>query len=68
MNDFNLVVKLKLANGGGVQIKGAARIKVDGRGSLMLFDPQGGIEAIEVGQIESFSVKHLTQVQTAFAA
>lgn len=68
MNDLNLVVKMKLANGGGVQIKGAARIRVDGRGSLMLVDPQGGIEAIEVRQIEALSVQHLTQVQTAFAA
>ena len=48
MDDLNLVVKFVVAGDGGLQVKGASRIKVDGRGGLLLYDTQGeGVETIE---------------------
>lgn len=68
MNNLNLMVKFKLATSGDVQIKGVSRMKVDGRGSVLLYDSNGEVERIDVRQMESFSVHALSVVQTAFAA
>lgn len=57
MDNLNLVLKFRLAGNDQFQIKGAARIKVDGRGGLMFYDVQSGkTERIEVGQLQSLSL------------
>ena len=54
MDNLNLVVKFMLAADGLMQVKGAARIKVDGRGGLLLYDAQGGsVETIQLGALQS---------------
>lgn len=58
MENLNLVLKFKLAGDGQLQVKGAARIKVDGKGGLMLYDPQGGAaETIDLGQLRSLCIQ-----------
>jgi hypothetical protein len=42
MDNLNLVVKFMLAGDAQLHVKGAARIKVDGRGGLLLYGAQGG--------------------------
>ena len=53
MDNLNLVVKFMLAGDGLLQVKGATRIKFDGRGGLLLYDAQGGSETIELGALQS---------------
>lgn len=56
MHDLNLVLKFQLAGENHYQIRGASRIKVDGRG-LMFYDVQSGAaEKIDVAQLQSFSL------------
>lgn len=55
MHPLNLVLTYRLAGDDHIQIRGASRIKVDGRGGLMYYDVQSGTtERIEVGQLQSF--------------
>ena len=66
MDNLNLVVKFMLVGDGLLQVKGATRIKVDGRGGLLLYDAQGGgVETIELGALQSL---HLQRVRRACAA
>ena len=65
MDNLNLVVKFMLAGDGLLQVKGATRIKVDGRGGLLLYDAQGGgVETIELGALQSL---HLQGVRRSCA-
>jgi hypothetical protein len=60
MNDLNLVVKYTVAGDSRVHVKGAARIKVDGRGGLTLYDPESGrSEQVELGQLQSLKIQAL---------
>jgi len=60
MQNLILLVKFKLSNDRTVHVKGAARIKVDGRGSLMLYDCERGIaETIDLRKLHSFSIQPL---------
>jgi hypothetical protein len=62
MNDLNLVLKFRLAGEESIQIKGAARIEVDGHGGLSFYDVQSGsVERIELSQIQSFSLRSMTR-------
>ena len=66
MNDLNLVLKFQLAGEPHFQIREAARIKVDGRGSLIFYDVQSGLtESLEVSRLLSFRL--LTVRQNEFA-
>jgi hypothetical protein len=57
MDHLNLVLKFRLAGDNQFQIKGAARIKVDGCGGLTFYDVQSGkTERIEVGELQSLSL------------
>lgn len=57
MNHLNLVLKFRLAGDQEFQIKEAARIKVDGQGSLTFYDVHSGkTEKIEVSRLRSFSL------------
>ena len=60
MDNLNLVVKFMLAADGLLQVKGASRIKVDGRGGLLLYDAQGGsVETIQLGGVQSLSLQRV---------
>jgi hypothetical protein len=60
---INLVLKFRLAGGDKTYIKGAARIKVDGRGGLMFQDVQSGkTERIAVSELESFNILSLNPI------
>jgi hypothetical protein len=57
---INLVLKFRLAGDDHIYIKGASRLKVDGRGGLMFHDVQSGkTERIAVGELESFNILSL---------
>lgn len=63
MNHINLVLKFKLSGEGELQIKGVARIKIDGRGGLIFYEVHTGeIQTIEVGRLDSFSVMSMPPV------
>lgn len=68
MDNLNLVVKFMLAGDGRLHVKGAARIRVDGRGGLLLYDAQGDVvETIELGALESFRLQRVLPVPAASA-
>jgi len=55
MNDLNLMIRFRLTGQDEFQMKGASRMKMDGRGGLILYDAQSGkAERIEIGQLQSF--------------
>jgi hypothetical protein len=57
MDHINLVLKFRLAGNGELQIKGVARIKLDGRGGLIFYEVHSGeTQRIAVGQLDSLSV------------
>ena len=61
MDNLNLVVKFTVAGDGRLHVKGAARIKVDGHGGLLLYDAQGGaVETIELGALKSFRLQRVS--------
>ena len=58
-----LVVKFMLAGDGRLHVEGVARIKVDGRGGLLLYDAQGGtVETIELGALKSIRLQQMRHV------
>ena len=60
MDNLNLVVKFMVAGDSRLQVKSASRIKVDGRGGLLLYDAQGGgVETIQLGALESFCLQQV---------
>lgn len=69
MGHVNLLVTFKLSGDAQFQVKSAASVKVDGRGGLILYAPDGGVEdTIEVGKLQSFQIHSLAQRQVALAA
>ena len=69
MDNLNLVVKFKQAGDGHLQVKGASRIKVDGRGGLLVYDSQGeGCETIELGSLTSFCLQQVRRACVEAAA
>ena len=63
MDNLNLIVKFMLAGDDRLHVKGAARIKVDGRGGLMLYDAKGGgVETIEPGAVKSIRLQQMGHV------
>ena len=69
MDDLNLVLKFRLAGDSRVQVKGASRIKVDGRGGLLVYDAKGeGVETIALGSLTSFCVQQVRRVCLEAAA
>ena len=65
MNKSDLVVEFTVAGDGRLHVRRAARIKVDGRGGLLLYDSHGGaMQSIELGTVQSL---HLQQVRYAGA-
>lgn len=68
MNHINLVLKFRLAGDGELQIKGVARIKIDGRGGLIFYEVHTGeTQTIELGKLDSFSVFSVLSMPVAEA-
>ena len=60
MKNLNLVVMFRLSSDGQMRVKGASRIKLDGRGSMMLYDAENGAaEKIDLATVQSFSIQPL---------
>ena len=69
MDDLNLVVKFVVAGDGELQVKGASRIKVDGRGGLVLYDTGGeSVETIALGRLKSFCLQQVRRTYVRAAA
>jgi hypothetical protein len=60
MKNLNLLLKFKLAGESRLHVRGATRIKIDGRGGLTLYDLGSGVaETIDLSQLRSFSIQTL---------
>ena len=58
MEKLNLVVKFSLSSDRRLHVKAATRIKVDGRGGLMLYDAEdGSLETIDLQELQAFSIQ-----------
>jgi hypothetical protein len=52
-----------------VHVRGAARIKVDGRGGLTVFDAEkGGTEVVNVGRLRSLTIQSVSGLSSLSAA
>jgi hypothetical protein len=68
MNKLNLILKFKLAGDGHFHVKGAARIRVDGRGGLMLYGTQSGaVETIDLQALRSLSIQQVSPARVHLA-
>lgn len=57
MSVLNLIVTFRLIGDRLFRVKSAVRMKVDGRGSLVLYNPQGEIaEEIDLFNLQSFGI------------
>ena len=57
MNNLNLLLSFKLADDPALQVRGAARIEVDARGGLVVYDSQTGApERFPISQMKSFLI------------
>ncbi|HUB82451.1 MAG TPA: hypothetical protein VMB03_26825 [Bryobacteraceae bacterium] len=68
MDDLKLVLTYQMAGETHQQVRGACRIKVDGRGGLLLYDPgrhEG--ERIDLGRLQSLSLFGVTPANTISA-
>jgi len=69
MKHLNLVVTFKLSNDCELHVKGATSIKVDGKGSLLLYYPQTAApERIDLRRLQSFSIQPLIGASPTIAA
>ena len=61
MDNLNLILKFKLAGDGHLHVKSAARIRVDGRGGLMLYGTYSGdVEIIDLQALRSLSIQQVS--------
>jgi hypothetical protein len=61
MNDIKLLLKFEIAGDSRLHVKRATRIKVDGRGGLVLYSSlPGATETINLSQLQSFCIQPLT--------
>jgi hypothetical protein len=59
-DNINLVLKFRLAGDSRLHVKGAVRMKVDGRGGLTFYDAQSGTtERINLRDLQSFCVQQV---------
>jgi hypothetical protein len=58
MNPTNLVLTFTLTGDSRVHVRGAARIKVDGRGGLTLFDSEKGcMERVSLERLRTLTIE-----------
>jgi hypothetical protein len=68
MNKANLVVTFQLAGQAGQRVKTASRIKIDGRGALVLYGRNGATEEVSLGQLQNFQIRTLALTELSLAA
>ena len=69
MENRNLVLELKLRGDTDLSVIGVTRIKVDGRGRLLLYDTQGTAPAnVWLGDLQSFSIRLVSHMPAETAA
>ncbi len=60
MQNSNLLLTFQMTGARGTRTEEAARIMLDGRGSLLVYGAQGGVaEKLTLAQLGSFSVQRL---------
>jgi hypothetical protein len=58
MTNLNLLLRYKTAKDGELQVKGAARIAIDGGGGLVVHGPKDGVlERISLAHLYSLSIQ-----------
>jgi hypothetical protein len=68
MDHINLVLKFRLAGDCELQIKGVARMKLDGRGGLIFYEVLSGeTRRIALGQLDCLSVLSVPPATAAAA-
>ncbi len=68
MKNLTLLLKFTLAGDSRLHVKHATRIKVDGRGGLMLWDVRTGMpETLDLRQLRSFIIQPLIVGQTSIS-
>ena len=69
MDNLNLILKFKLAGDDRLHVKGAARIRVDGRGALMLYNMQSrAVETIDLRTLRSFCIQQVSPAHPELTA
>ena len=69
MTSTNLVLTFMLSGDSRVHVRGAARIKVDGRGGLTVFDAEkGGTEVVNLGRLRSLTIQSAAGLSSLSAA
>ena len=68
MNPTNLVLTFTVAGDSRVHVRGAARIKVDGRGGLTLFDSgKGEQEWVSLAGVRSLTIQGVPEMSGQLA-
>jgi len=62
MENLNLVLKLKLHGDTDLRVIGATRIKVDGRGRLLLYGTHHTPANIRLAELQSFSIRQVSHI------
>jgi len=61
MENVNLILSFKLPGDSACRVRGAARIKIDGRGSLTVYGAENTFpETIDLAELQSFSIHSLS--------
>jgi hypothetical protein len=69
MDNLNLILKFKLAGDDHLHVKGAARIKVDGRGTLLLYNIQSrAVETIDLRTLRALSIQQVSPARPLLPA
>lgn len=67
MGNKNLVLMFKRAGDSGMQVKTASRIKIDGRGALVLYGRNGATEEVSLGQLQTLQIRTLALAELSLA-
>jgi hypothetical protein len=68
MKNLTLLLKFKLAGDSRLHVKHATRIKIDGRGGLLLYDVRTGMaKTLDLSQLRSFIIQTLIVGQTSIS-
>ena len=68
MKDQSLVLMFHLSGEGHMRVKGASRIKLDGRGGLVVYSENGTAETYALQNMQSFSIQPLNSASYLPAA
>jgi hypothetical protein len=69
MKNRNLVLEMKLRGDADLKVMGAARIQLDGRGRLLLYDRRGAAPSqIWLRELQSFSIRRAPHIPAETAA